>query len=139
LVFLLPHFSAPRLLSYLTPAFFFLPPQLLPSPLLPFPSFLPNPSSGANLILLPEVTWNWESVFRVIQDTKKTTRYSLVVVAEGAKLPTGSQVLIAEKRLGMEREGKEGKEGEGEGRGRRKGKGGEGREREGREEEVHRS
>lgn len=54
----------------------------------------------ANLILLPEVSWNWESVFKVIQDTKKTTRYSLVVVAEGAKLPTGSQVLIADKRLG---------------------------------------
>eukprot|EP01127_Copromyxa_protea_P011813 TRINITY_DN3005_c0_g1_i1.p1 TRINITY_DN3005_c0_g1~~TRINITY_DN3005_c0_g1_i1.p1 ORF type:complete len:352 (-),score=68.92 TRINITY_DN3005_c0_g1_i1:87-1142(-) len=54
----------------------------------------------ANVILLPEVNWNWESLFKVIDDTKKTSRYSLVVVAEGAKLPTGSQVMVADKRLG---------------------------------------
>jgi 6-phosphofructokinase 1 len=51
-------------------------------------------AGGADTILIPEVPFAWESVFRhVRQRALRGRRFSIVCVAEGAKLPEGGEVL----------------------------------------------
>eukprot|EP01126_Amoeba_proteus_P067250 TRINITY_DN9891_c0_g1_i1.p1 TRINITY_DN9891_c0_g1~~TRINITY_DN9891_c0_g1_i1.p1 ORF type:complete len:344 (-),score=36.56 TRINITY_DN9891_c0_g1_i1:373-1404(-) len=50
----------------------------------------------ATVILLPEVEWTWESVCNAIH-----AKYSIVVVAEGAKLPKGTQVSCGDRLGGI--------------------------------------
>jgi phosphofructokinase-like protein len=58
-------------------------------------------AGGADVILLPEIPFSWETVFRVVkQRNTRRKRFSIVCVAEGAQLPEGGQVIKAldEKR-----------------------------------------
>jgi len=57
-------------------------------------------SGRANVILLPEVNWNWEAVCEAIMRTRTSVNYSLIVASEGARLPTGTQIKLDERRLG---------------------------------------
>jgi 6-phosphofructokinase 1 len=58
-------------------------------------------AGGADTILIPEIAFNWESVFRhVRQRALRGRRFSIVCVAEGAKLPEGGEVV---KRLDQRR------------------------------------
>jgi len=61
-------------------------------------------AGGANVILLPEVEWNWESVMKALtaktSSKKRMHCYSIVVVAEGTRIPEGGQVVITGHRLG---------------------------------------
>ncbi|ELR19790.1 6-phosphofructokinase precursor family protein [Acanthamoeba castellanii str. Neff] len=52
-------------------------------------------AGGANVILLPEIRWEWESIFATLKAraADKGKRYSLVVVAEGC-VPPGSDSQI---------------------------------------------
>jgi 6-phosphofructokinase 1 len=53
-------------------------------------------SGGADVILLPEIPFTWEAVFRKINvRATQGKRFSLVCVAEGAKLPGGNEVVKA--------------------------------------------
>jgi ATP-dependent phosphofructokinase / diphosphate-dependent phosphofructokinase len=55
-------------------------------------------AGGGDIILLPELPWNFESVCaKILEREKEGKRYTLVVVAEGAHLPDGSMV-TAERR-----------------------------------------
>eukprot|EP01125_Pyxidicula_operculata_P014973 TRINITY_DN5056_c0_g1_i1.p1 TRINITY_DN5056_c0_g1~~TRINITY_DN5056_c0_g1_i1.p1 ORF type:complete len:370 (+),score=75.09 TRINITY_DN5056_c0_g1_i1:27-1112(+) len=61
-------------------------------------------AGGAAVILLPEVNWKWEPVIKKIKDQVNAHRhhYCIICVAEGCKLPGGSQVGLTEtesKRL----------------------------------------
>jgi phosphofructokinase-like protein len=50
-------------------------------------------AGGADVILVPEISWTFESVCRKIMDRESVGRRdSLLVVAEGATLPTGDMV-----------------------------------------------
>ena len=52
-------------------------------------------AGGADVILLPEIGWTFESVCRKIADREAAgRRHALVVVAEGATLPTGDLVCV---------------------------------------------
>jgi len=65
-------------------------------------------AGGADLILIPEIPFTFKKAARVIEEReRKGKRFSLVVVAEGAKLESGEQVVMREvndptepKRLG---------------------------------------
>jgi 6-phosphofructokinase 1 len=49
---------------------------------------------GADVILIPEVPFTWESVFAKVRDrAAQRKRYSIVCVAEGARLPGGDEVI----------------------------------------------
>ena len=53
-------------------------------------------SGGADVLLIPEIPFTWEAVCRKV--TERAThgkRFSLVCVAEGAKLPDGNEVIKA--------------------------------------------
>lgn len=51
-------------------------------------------AGGADVLLLPELPFTWESVCRkVLERARNGKRFSLVCVAEGAKLPDGSEVI----------------------------------------------
>ncbi len=51
-------------------------------------------AGGADVILIPEIPWNVESVKRKILDRKANGKpFSIVVVAEGTPAPDGSQVV----------------------------------------------
>lgn len=53
-------------------------------------------AGGADVILLPEIPFSWESVFRTVNERNTLgKRFSIVCVAEGAKLPNGDQVVRA--------------------------------------------
>jgi len=58
----------------------------------------------ANVILIPEVDWTWEKLMKPIKEKTKEPKmscYSIVVVAEGAKIPEGGgQLNISGTRLG---------------------------------------
>jgi len=59
----------------------------------------------ANVILIPEVNWTWEKLMKPLQAKTKNKEpkmscYSIVVVAEGAKIPEGGQLKITGTRLG---------------------------------------
>lgn len=50
-------------------------------------------AGGGDIILIPEIPFNWESVCRkVLERNQRGKRFSLVVVAEGVKLPSGELV-----------------------------------------------
>ncbi|KAL6069165.1 Pfka2p [Balamuthia mandrillaris] len=50
-------------------------------------------AGGANVILIPEIKWSWETLFKALENRSKgSKRYSLVCVAEGAALPSGGQI-----------------------------------------------
>ena len=52
-------------------------------------------AGGADVILVPEISWTFESVCRKIMDREAAgRRHALVVVAEGASLPTGDLVCV---------------------------------------------
>ena len=51
-------------------------------------------AGGADVILIPEIPFRWESVFRTVNERNTHgKRFSIVCVAEGAKLPDGGQVV----------------------------------------------
>ncbi|UCE31478.1 MAG: ATP-dependent 6-phosphofructokinase [Burkholderiales bacterium] len=51
-------------------------------------------AGGANVILIPEIPFRWDAVFRAVRDrATRGKRFSIVCVAEGAKLPDGSEVI----------------------------------------------
>ncbi|MFM1991544.1 MAG: 6-Phosphofructokinase [Pseudomonadota bacterium] len=51
-------------------------------------------AGGADTILIPELPFRWDAVFRhVRQRARRGRRYSIVCVAEGARLPEGGEVL----------------------------------------------
>jgi ATP-dependent phosphofructokinase / diphosphate-dependent phosphofructokinase len=55
-------------------------------------------AGGCDVILLPEISWQFEHVCAKILEREKTgKRFTLIVVAEGAKLPDGNMV-TAERR-----------------------------------------
>jgi ATP-dependent phosphofructokinase / diphosphate-dependent phosphofructokinase len=56
-------------------------------------------AGGADTILMPELPFEWEAVFRhVEQRARRGRRFSIVCVAEGAKLPEGGEVVRAMDR-----------------------------------------
>jgi 6-phosphofructokinase 1 len=53
-------------------------------------------AGGADTILIPEIPFRWASVFRHVRErARRGRRYSIVCVAEGAKLPDGGEVVKA--------------------------------------------
>lgn len=51
-------------------------------------------AGGADVILIPEIPWNYENVIAKIDERKKLGKeFTLVVVGEGAELPSGGLVL----------------------------------------------
>ncbi len=53
-------------------------------------------AGGADVILLPEIPFSWQEIFHVVkQRNTRRKRFSIVCVAEGAKLPDGEQVIKA--------------------------------------------
>lgn len=55
-------------------------------------------AGGADVILLPEIEWTYESICAQLRARRKAGRnFSIVVIAEGAKLPTG-EMIAAERR-----------------------------------------
>jgi 6-phosphofructokinase 1 len=51
-------------------------------------------AGGADTILIPEIPFRWEAVFRHVRHrAMRGRRFSIVCVAEGAKLPEGGEVL----------------------------------------------
>jgi 6-phosphofructokinase 1 len=51
-------------------------------------------AGGADTILIPEIPFRWDAVFHhVRQRAKRGRRFSIVCVAEGAKLPEGGEVV----------------------------------------------
>lgn len=55
---------------------------------------------------MPEIDWNWNSLANQIKKSSCSSNYSIIVVAEGAKIPDEGQILISsgKKRLGMRNE-----------------------------------
>lgn len=65
-------------------------------------------AGGADIILIPEIPFNWEALFRkVIERSTHGKRFSIVCVAEGCKCPDGSEVVqeLDEKRTDAKRLG----------------------------------
>jgi phosphofructokinase-like protein len=53
-------------------------------------------AGGADTILIPEIPFRWASVLRHVRErARRGRRYSIVCVAEGAKLPDGGEVVKA--------------------------------------------
>ncbi|MCX7008837.1 MAG: ATP-dependent 6-phosphofructokinase [Kiritimatiellaeota bacterium] len=51
-------------------------------------------AGGADVLLIPELPFTWEAICRkVLERARNGKRFSLVCVAEGAKLPDGSEVI----------------------------------------------
>jgi ATP-dependent phosphofructokinase / diphosphate-dependent phosphofructokinase len=51
-------------------------------------------AGGGDVILIPEINWSFENVGQaILAREQKGKKFTLVVVAEGAKLPTGEMVL----------------------------------------------
>ncbi len=56
-------------------------------------------AGGGDVILIPEIDWSFDNVSQaVLAREQKGKKFTLVVVAEGAKLPTGDMVLQEERR-----------------------------------------
>ena len=54
-------------------------------------------AGGGDVILIPEVSWNFENVcHKILERDRQGKRFTLVVVAEGARLPDGG--LVAQER-----------------------------------------
>jgi 6-phosphofructokinase 1 len=53
-------------------------------------------AGGADVILLPEIPFTWDAVFKVVNERNTHgKRFSIICVAEGARLPDGDQVVKA--------------------------------------------
>eukprot|EP01130_Rhizamoeba_saxonica_P012175 TRINITY_DN5113_c0_g1_i1.p1 TRINITY_DN5113_c0_g1~~TRINITY_DN5113_c0_g1_i1.p1 ORF type:complete len:360 (+),score=70.37 TRINITY_DN5113_c0_g1_i1:23-1102(+) len=51
-------------------------------------------AGAANIILLPEIDWTWESLIQYINKRhQERNQYTIIVVSEGCTLPSGSQVV----------------------------------------------
>ncbi len=51
-------------------------------------------AGGADVILIPEIDWNYENILAKIEERRQLDKeFTLIVVAEGAKLPTGLMVV----------------------------------------------
>ena len=51
-------------------------------------------SGGADVILMPEIAFTWDAVFRKVNEqSTRGKRFSIVCVAEGAKIPGGTEVI----------------------------------------------
>jgi 6-phosphofructokinase 1 len=58
-------------------------------------------AGGGDVILLPEIKWNWDHVcHKILQRESKGKKFTLVVVAEGAHLPDGE--LVGERNSGSQ-------------------------------------
>ena len=65
-------------------------------------------AGGADIILIPEIPFNWDAIFRkVIERSTRGKRFSIVCVAEGCKCPDGKEVVqeMDEKRTDAKRLG----------------------------------
>lgn len=52
-------------------------------------------AGGADIILIPEIPFHWESVYKAVLQRSKGARFSIVCVAEGAK-PVGGDIVVKE-------------------------------------------
>jgi len=51
-------------------------------------------AGGADVILIPEIPFNWESVFRKVRERgRRGKRFSIVCVAEGTKCPDAGEIV----------------------------------------------
>jgi phosphofructokinase-like protein len=58
-------------------------------------------AGGGDVILLPEIKWNWEHIcHKILQRESHGKNFTLVVVAEGAHMPDGE--LVGEQRNGAQ-------------------------------------
>lgn len=58
-------------------------------------------AGGGDVILIPEIDWDWDNVCRkILERDNNGKKFTLVVVAEGAKLPGGG--LVGESRSGCQ-------------------------------------
>ncbi len=55
-------------------------------------------AGGADIILIPEIPFKWESVFETVLKRSKGARFSIICVAEGAK-PFDGQVVVREQDI----------------------------------------
>ena len=63
-------------------------------------------AGGADVILIPEIPWTFENVcHKIIQRDRQGKNFTLIVVAEGAKLPGGELVVDQERKEGQARLG----------------------------------
>lgn len=53
-------------------------------------------AGGADIILIPEIPFRWDSIFRHVRNRSTGARFSIVCVAEGAK-PEGGSIVIQER------------------------------------------
>ena len=54
-------------------------------------------AGGGDAVLIPEIGWDWDNVCRkILERDNNGKKFTLVVVAEGAKLPAGG--LVGESR-----------------------------------------
>jgi 6-phosphofructokinase 1 len=53
-------------------------------------------AGGADVILIPEIPFKWDSIFNFVLQRSRGARFSIVCVAEGAK-PEGGEVVVKEK------------------------------------------
>ena len=53
-------------------------------------------AGGADIILIPEIPFKWESIFDCVLKRSKGARFSIICVAEGAK-PEGGDIVVKEK------------------------------------------
>jgi 6-phosphofructokinase len=52
-------------------------------------------AGGAEMILIPEIPFTWDSIFNFVWKRSKGARFSVIVVAEGAK-PAGGDIVVKE-------------------------------------------
>ena len=52
-------------------------------------------ASGAEMILIPEIPFTWDSIFNFVWKRSKGARFSVIVVAEGAK-PSDGDIVVKE-------------------------------------------
>jgi 6-phosphofructokinase 1 len=58
-------------------------------------------AGGGDVILIPEISWSFESVcHKILEREQQGKKFTLVVVAEGAQLPDGG--LVAQERAGSQ-------------------------------------
>jgi 6-phosphofructokinase 1 len=58
-------------------------------------------AGGGDVILIPEIAWTYESVcHKILEREQRGKRFTLIVVAEGAKLPDGG--IVGEERDGAQ-------------------------------------
>jgi 6-phosphofructokinase 1 len=52
-------------------------------------------AGGADIILIPEIPFSWDSVFEAVLKRSKGAKFSIISVAEGAK-PAGGDIMVKE-------------------------------------------